>query len=481
MLAVSLVASINEVFQIALSLRELFESPVFTDLCQTISCSVSLSNSILLLHIAVHTTPYALSESQKRLWVLEQLIESRSSPYVVYADIVVPESVPTSDICLALHTLMLRHDLLRSCFPDVDGVPVRQHLPASTPMLLHFLDLSGLSHQSATAALRDLAPLYASRVHIAYTMPWYAVLASGPGVTIVHLGIHHIVTDRLSMELLASEMTHICAARANGAREPVLAPLAVTYQDYVSWQHQLLSSPAANEARCYWEQTLADLPAMALPIDNNRPAVQTFEGSTASVHLPGHVLRHLHLFAASQEATPFAVLLAALAVALGKACSQSSLAFGVPVGGRTSSLLSGLVGYFINTVIMRVGFAPDTSVASLVADLHDVVISSLDHQMVPFDSLVQSHAGDHDLSKAPLVQVTYDHVSKSAGQGAALSGWGVLSRAVESAKFDLSFTTTDLSGSFVLEVEYNIALFQRSTAMRLLNSFAASVQRRVSV
>ncbi|HZF10731.1 MAG TPA: amino acid adenylation domain-containing protein [Thermoanaerobaculia bacterium] len=419
------------------------------------------------------TGPAPLSFAQERLWFLDQL--SPGSPlYNVPLALRLRGALDAGALAASLEALVGRHEALRTRFAVLaEGSPVQWVAPALERVLPQ-VDLTGLPEDRRETAALGLARQEALR-------PFD--LARGPLLrsTLVRLAeshhlllltLHHIVADGWSMGVLVRDMGELYGAVA--ARRPAVLPeLPVQYADFAVWQREWLAAGALAEQLAWWRERLAGAPAeLELPVDRPRPAVPSFRGAYLPLQLPAALSRDLSTFGRGRSATPFMVLLAAFTALLSRLAGVADLVVGTPVANRERPEISGLIGFFVNTLPLRGDLSGDPAFGALLARVQAGAMAALAHPDVPFERLVEELAPDRDLRRAQLFQVMLA-LQNAPVDPLELPGLALepLALAGETAKFDLTLalgeTATGFSGSF----EYATDLFDTVTVERLAARF----------
>ncbi len=219
--------------------------------------------------------------------------------------------------------------------------------------------------------------------------------------------MHHIVADGWSLSILKRELEVLLAAYSDGRPSP-LPELPIQYADFACWQRSVLQGSYLNGLFAYWQKQLKDAPAqLILPTDRPRPAVQTFRGASLSMPLPGGLATELRALSQQQGATLFMTLLAAFGALLSRYSGQSDLVIGTPIANRTRSELEGLIGFFVNTLALRLDLSGDPSFTTLLERVRVVATGAYAHQDLPFEMLVAKLAPERHLSHTPLFQVMF--------------------------------------------------------------------------
>ncbi|MEW2619100.1 amino acid adenylation domain-containing protein [Streptomyces sp. NPDC048106] len=413
------------------------------------------------------TRPLPLSFAQERLWFLDRTSD-RGDSYLLWYCWRVRGGLERAAWQQALDDLVTRHEVLRTALIESDGRPVQQVCdPVGVP--LHWEAApAGPDEEARLAAVRRRAVALATRRFDLARPPLLraGVWELADDDHVVLLALHHAVTDGWSKGVLLDELAHHYAARRAG-REGRLPALPVQYGDFAVWQRERADSGALEPQLAYWETVLADTPALELPTDRPRPAAFTGRGGAVEIDLPAGLVHRVDAFARERGATRFMVLLAAAQAVLARWSGQTDIAVGTPVAGRGRLELEPLVGFFVNTVVLRTDLSGRPAFTALVDRVRDVVLGAFDHQEVPFERVVERLRPARDLSRNPLFQVMVDVQDASTG-GSGLPGLDTRDFPLpwESAKFDLTATFVVRPEGFALNVEYAADLFEPATATR---------------
>ncbi|HWS54339.1 MAG TPA: amino acid adenylation domain-containing protein, partial [Pyrinomonadaceae bacterium] len=409
------------------------------------------------------------SFSQQRLWFIDQL-EPGSAAYNIPSGVKLTGPLDTSALAESLNDIARRHETLRTTFATSGGEPVQvihPHLPLDVPCL----DLTRLPAAEREEEARRLAAEEAQRpFDLARGPLWRASLVKlSPEEHVLLLTMHHIVSDGWSTGVLVEELAELYAARREG-REASLPGLAVQYADYARWQHQHLAGEELERQLGYWREQLAGAPAvLELPTDRPRPPVQTFRGGSARLTIPARPYRALGELCEREEVTLFMALLAAFKTLLYRHTGQTDIVVGTPSAGRTRAEIERLIGFFINTLVLRTRLSGNPTFRELLGRVREVALGAYAYQDLPFEKLVEELHPERDLSRTPLVQVMFN-LLKFAGQRIELPRLTVESLAPPEAgaKFDLTLYARELGDELELEFVYNADLFEHSTIEAML-------------
>ncbi|MFC8452111.1 amino acid adenylation domain-containing protein [Kitasatospora sp. NPDC057223] len=426
--------------------------------------------------------PLPLSFAQRRLWILDGL-QPGGTEYLMTAALRLRGPLDRAALRTALDGILRRHEVLRTRYPVVDGEPVQVvDEPGGVP--LDEEDLVGLDRAAAEARIAALATGARRPVDLAGGPVFSAVLARlAPEEHAVLLTVHHIACDGESEDILLRELAEryddAVAGRATRSPEP-----PVQYADFALWQRERLSEAALRGRLDHWRERLAGLAPLDLPTDRPRPAVRDSAGGLAPLAVPAGTARQLTALAREHGATPFMALLAAQAVLLGRWSGQRDVAVGTPVAGRDRAQLQGLVGLFLNTLVLRVDLSGAPSFADLLRQVRESALDAYGHQELPFERLVEELAPERDPSRTPLFSTMLLWQDAAASPMPAVMGDLAAERlpvGESTAKFDLTVGLAEQpDGSLSGGVNYASALFDRETAERFAAQFARLLESAVA-
>jgi amino acid adenylation domain-containing protein len=414
-----------------------------------------------------------LSFAQERLWFLEQL-EPGTPRYNVPVLLRLEGAVEPAALAAALAALVARQEALRTAFAASEGRP-RQVISPPGPVPLPVVDLSALPPEAGVAALRRLAGAVARRPFDLACGPLLrAVLARlAPAAHAAVVSLHHIVADGWSLAVFLRELAELYRARRE-REAPRLPELPVQYADFAAWQRRWLTGEVLADQLAYWRRRLEQLPVLELPADRPMPPARSWRGGQVGIKLPAEVGDRLRALAAGRSATPFMVLLAAFQAFLARLSGQSDVAVGSPIANRTRTETEELIGFFVNTLILRTELGDDPPFLGLVDRAREVALGAYAHQDLPFERLVEELAPERELAHSPLVRVVFA-LQNAPAPPPGLPGLALRLEPVDTgtAKFDLTLgLVEDGGGGLTGVLEYDRDLFDATTARRLVRGFA---------
>ncbi|PEH87142.1 non-ribosomal peptide synthetase [Burkholderia gladioli] len=468
LLAVQLISRIAAL-GVELPLASLFASPTLAGLSSVIA-DRGHQGAIALPPITplAREGELALSFSQQRLWFLAQL-DGVSATYHMPLALRLQGRLDQAAWQRALDTLLDRHEALRSVFVTVQGQPRVRLLPVGTALPVTHHDLRG-----AADARQQLQAISSQEVHAGFD------LEQGPLIRarLIRLSEdehaflltqHHIVSDGWSLDVLLGELQALYHAYLHGRPDP-LAPLAIQYPDYAAWQRQWLTGERLQAQVDYWRDTLADAPVLLdLPTDRPRPAQQSFVGAHVPVRFDAELTQALRRLAQTHGVTPYMIVMAAWAAVLARLSGQQDIVIGTPSANRNRQEVEPLIGFFVNTLALRLDLSGAPDAATLLARVRQAALAAQDHQDLPFEQVVEIVNPPRNLGHAPLFQVMFAWQSR---QGASLDLPGLeatpLPLAYDAVNFDLELALEESGHDIAGTLNYSTALFEQDTIERQL-------------
>ncbi|QCD57260.1 non-ribosomal peptide synthetase [Streptomyces hawaiiensis] len=416
-----------------------------------------------------------LSFGQERIWIFEQL---NSDVRAYHLPLVLAFPGDRADVPVLEHALsavVRRHEVLRTALPTVDG-RVQPEARAATPVSVTCVETSQ----------EELDELLTERIRTPFALEEAPLLRAEllrmPERDLLLLTLHHIASDGTSLDLVVRELGDLYEElRAGGAPREISLP--VQYADFAQWQRERLDEAEVERLLGYWRQRLDGVPALELPTDRPRPAIAGHRGSRELFRVPAHLTDKVRELCRAQGVTLFMGLLAPLQVLLGRYADESDVAVGTLVGGRQRPEVEDVVGYFVNTVVLRTDLSGDPSWRELLTRVREVAQGAYAHQELPFEKLVERLCPTRDLSRNPLFQVLFALDEEApAGVLTEVFDRKELEGRLGSARFDLAFDVTDHavgSGDLSVSIEYATDLFDRAFVQRLAIHFVRVLEQMV--
>ncbi|WRZ04759.1 non-ribosomal peptide synthase/polyketide synthase [Streptomyces sp. NBC_00385] len=475
LLATRLVSRIRTALGAELSIRRLFEAPTVAGIAAEVALGTGTARTGVVAGVRPERVP--LSFAQRGQWFVHRL-EGPNATYNIPVALRLSGALDQEALEAALADVVVRHESLRTVIAEDDegAYQIVRTGDTTVPLAVEQVaDEERLGEALAVATARAF--------DLATEIPLRATLfRAGPDDHVLLLLLHHIAADEWSFGPLARDLTEAYTARCEGVA-PDWEPLAVQYADYTLWQREVLGSeddPESAIARqlAYWRAALAGLPAeLDLPTDRPRPATPSHRGGTITFDIPQELHAGITDVAREHQASTFMVLQAALSVLLNRLGAGTDIPIGTPIAGRTDDAVEDLIGYFLNTLVLRSDLSGDPTFSELLTRVRHSDLAAYSNQDVPFERLVevlnpQRSATRHPLFQVRLVVQNADPRS-SAGRALELPGLSasMVPTGAEGAKFDLLFRLYEKEAGLGGVLEYSADLYDASTAQSLCERF----------
>ncbi|WP_273826404.1 condensation domain-containing protein, partial [Pseudomonas asplenii] len=473
LLAVQLLSRLRRKLGARISLRELFDDPTVRGLAALVNASApSEAQSIPR---ANRSGRLPLSFAQQRLWFLDHLDHAAGAAYHLPMALRLSGRLDKVALQATLDRLVMRHETLRTRFELVDGEPLQKIAPADTRFPLTEQDLRALSAESREATLARLGQDNATQLFDLSQGPLVRgqLLQVADDEHVLLITLHHIVSDGWSNSVLAHEVSVLYNAFSQGQKDPLPA-LALQYVDYATWQRQALDGPALQAQVDFWRKHLEGAPTLlSLPLDRPRPAIQSYAGGIVECAFSPSLSADLRAFSQAQGSTLFMVLLAGWSVLMHHLSGQHDVVVGTPVANRQRPELESLIGFFANTLALRIGTDRELRVSDLLGRIKDLTLAAYSHQDLPFEQVVSALQPTRSMSHSPLFQVmlSLDNTPPAPLQ---LPGLQVasLDSAHRTTQFDLSLSLVDTGERIRGSLQYASDLFDVSTVQAIAELFA---------
>jgi amino acid adenylation domain-containing protein len=433
--------------------------------------------------------PAPLSFAQERLWFLSQLDPGSPAYNITFA---LPISVPLDLPALqkALQGLVRRHEILRTTFPAVDGVPVQNVGPA-TAELPEVLDLSLLPAADRQGRVDQLMASASAKPFDLANGPilHLQVIRRGDNDHILLVSLHHIAIDGWSLGILFRDLFALYG-EASGGPPASLPPLPIQFGDFAEWQRRTLQSEALNPHLDYWRKRLAELSVLQLPTDRPRPKRSTFRGAGDGFLLQGDVARAIRDISRRDGLTLYTTLLATFKILLARYTGRTDIVVGSPIANRDRPEVANLIGFFVNMLVLRTELAGVSSFREVLRRVRSTVLEGFAHQQVPFEKLVLELSPQREPGLNPLFQVTFalDSTPPIAPPETPPGALGTLGVPNQTTRFDLEAVATELPDALLFSLVYSVDLFDAATIRRmmeewrvLLEEFAANPDQPLTV
>jgi amino acid adenylation domain-containing protein/non-ribosomal peptide synthase protein (TIGR01720 family) len=483
LLATQVVARLRAALGVELPLRRIFEAPTISMLAEQVAAAHQTDAEMPPLVPVAHDRPLPLSFAQQRIWFLDRLDPGRAT-YTIPIALRLTGPLDLAAFQHSLTMIVARHAALRTTIIIQEGQPMQVIAPAGsegklTAPYLPLIDLQPLPEAERMAAARRLL---AAEAHEPFDLARgpllrLALLRLTPDVHVLLLTLHHIIADGWSLRVLVRELAalyttlHARQPAQQSAPLSVLSALPIQYADYAVWQAGWMQGEVLETQLAYWRRSLAGIPPVIdLPTDWPRAAVRTFRGARQQLLLPQDLSEALTAISQREGATPFMVLLAAFKVLLQRYTGQPDIVVGTPIAGRSRGEIEGLIGCFLNTLVLRTDLSGDPSFHELLRRVREVCLGAYAHQDMPFEKLIEELQPERDLSYTPLFQVFFNMLNfpdrRLTLPGLTLA---VLESPEIGAKFDITLYVDERDRRFHFDLVYNADLFAPERMRGLLD------------
>lgn len=468
--ATQMISALKKNFAVTITQQEFFQSSTVEELASLVEKKLSRTRTheMDIVTFSDRGNVVEMSSAQKRQWFLYEM--DRENPY--YNNTLVIRL--TGEIHLpilrsSIIELVNKHETLRTTFVMVDGIP-SQIIADEELVEIEEIDLK---HLSAEETLQKLEGLRQREANTAFKIENSAfrakvILIDEKRVEIL-LSVHHIVSDGWSMGILVKDIAEIYEDIRQWG-ESKQEPLPIQYADYTLWQNEFMKGEEFSKQLSYWKEKLAeDIPVLDLPLDKPRPPIQTYRGKVKTFTLHENMTRMLKEICQEEECTLFMLLLSAFSSLLHRYTGQEDLVVGSLVANRNREQIEKLIGFFVNTLPLRINLHREMQFTELLSQVKKTTIDAYDHQDVPFELLVDELQIERDSSRNALFQVLF------VLQNAQLQAVDLEKATMEleildsdTAKFDMSVQIFELEDTLSIKLEYNTDLFFDDTIERFL-------------
>ncbi|KGV52981.1 non-ribosomal peptide synthetase [Burkholderia pseudomallei] len=463
LLAVQLVSRLRQALSVEVALSTVFDAPVLSALAERLEAE----NTEVLppIPLAPRDGRIALSLAQQRLWFLTQL-EGVSEAYHMSGAVRLDGPLNREVLQRALNRIVMRHEALRTCFAREEGEPIQVIQPhADLTVSYHDLREAEQTEQRA----KDLSQAHASApFDLSRDLPVRVLLLQlADEAHVVQVVMHHIASDGWSVGVFLQELSALYGSFIAEQGDP-LAPLPLQYADYAAWQRRWLASGQLEKQGAFWQTNLSGAPTLLeLPTDRPRPPKQSHAGASVEVKLGAALSERVKRLSQRHGVTPYMTLLSSWAAVLSRLSGQEEVVIGSPVAGRNRTEVEALIGFFVNTLALRLDLSSEPTVGELLKRTKAQVLSAQAHQDLPFDQVVERVKPPRSTAHPPLFQVMFVWQNMPAGE---LTIPGLTIRAVETplqtAQFELTLSLQEAGDDIVGHLNYASALFDESTVRR---------------
>ncbi|MFY2561145.1 amino acid adenylation domain-containing protein [Corallococcus terminator] len=484
LMATQVISRVGRAFGVELPLHALFETPTLRGLAEKVSTELRSHRGVSAPPVkpAPRGEMVPASFSQRRLWFMQQLHPSSVSYNTPFA-IGLEGRVDVSALERSLQALAQRHESLRTTFTEVQGEPV-QVIQAFQPLSLWVVDLRDLPEAEQQRRRQETLDAQARTPFDLERGPLLrqAIIHLTEDRHVLLLTLHHIVSDGWSMGVMLQELGTLYASFKDGNESP-LGALPLQYADFALWQRQWLQGAPLEKGLAYWKEQLGSARgALELPTDRPRAAARLHPSAIERAWLSAPLVAQLQALSRKEGVTLFMTLLAAWQTLLRRYSGQEDISVGTPIANRNRAELEGLIGFFVNSLVMRADLSGAPTFRELLGRVREVALGAYAHQDIPFEQIVETVSPERRIDQHPLFQVMFA-LQNAPLQLPRLDG---LSMSFEelgtgTAKFDLILTAEQAGNELAVSLEYDTDLFDAATIERMLGHFetllSAAVQQ----
>ena len=476
LLATRLISRVKNVFGIDLPLRTLFESPTVSGLAERIRQARGvIAPAIPPLERAQRGDRLPLSFAQRRLWILDRM-QPNSGTYNIHFGLRMAGKLDKKALRKSLDALLLRHEVLRTSFPEIDGQPVQQ-IAAELKLQLEETDLQQLGQTEREAETRKLAYEEANKPFDLSHGPLLRarLLQLDERMHVFLVTLHHIVSDGWSIAIMVEEFSRLYEAYSRQGLLD-LPELKVQYADFAIWQSGWLRDDVLEQHLKYWRTQLAGAEPLRLPTDRPRTSQTGRRGGRDTFELGPELTRELKALAQREGVTLFMMLLTAFQWMLARHTGQEDIVVGTDIANRNRLEIEGLIGFFVNQLVLRGNLSGDPSFRETLRRARQVVLEAYDHQDLPFEKLVEELAPERSANATPLfsVKLVLQNVRRPDLALPDLSITPMDLQEME-AKFDILVNLTETANGLTAFVHYNADLFSAGAMRSLLRFYRATL------
>lgn len=417
-----------------------------------------------------------LSQAQQRLWFFDQL-EKGSATYNMPVNLRISGEMNIQALQKAMNLIQIRHEVLRSYIRAYDEIPVS--VIRETPSLTSVIDLTFLdTHLQQSEIDRWISDFSSMPFSLEYGPLFQSVvLKCNSEEFILLINMHHIVSDGWSLGLLSKELESAYTAYCSES-EPDLVRLNATYSDYTLWQNDLVKSGEIQRQIDYWKSKLHDLPPLLeLPTDRPRPAIKTYRGATHRFELDQDQTRIVKSLADSLQVTPYMVLLAIFGTLLHKYTGKNDIPIGTPLANRRKTEFESLIGFFVNTQVLRMDVQSERSFVDIVSQSKQLALEALSNQDVSFEHLVEALQPNRNMGYSPLFQVMLTmQTGKISPPKLPSLHTEIFEHENTISKYDLTLLFAEEKNVLACYAEYSTDIFDEWRIKQLASHFAQLIQ-----
>jgi amino acid adenylation domain-containing protein len=462
--AAVLITRIHQVFDVRITLREMFLKPTVLGMVEFIKSSSK--EEFTSIPPVEKKDYYLLSSAQKRLFILQEINPDNTFYNLPYL-LPLVKDVDIEKVKITFERIISRHEILRTSFHMREGESC-QRIEEEVPFEIEIPDTEGLDFGGDRDALNDWAMTTLVTPFDFEKPPLMRVkmIFLDNGDKYLFIDIHHIITDAASQLLLTREFHELYAGN-------ILPHLRIQYKDFAEWQNSKEYKKRTLLQERFWMRKLhGELPVLQLPLDFPRPAVQNFEGATAQFLLGKEEAKGIKRISKEKDATSFMVLLSLYTILLSKITGMEDIIVGSPLSGRLHNDLQPLIGMFLNTLVLRNYPTEERTYSEYLSNVKHHILEAFENQEYQFEDQVESLVKNRDFSRNPIFDVVFSFlVQEEQTEETKIMDEGTIIHKQTTSKFDMALRGLDLGETIFFGFEYSTKLFKKESMGRFISSF----------
>ena len=478
LLATRMISRIRETLGVEMQLKTIFDAPtlsLFADEFEKCSRLKMALPAPLLVPSECNHAP--LSFAQKRLWLAHQL-DPDSRSYTITVAARLAGNLDCIAMVQSLRTIIQRHEMLRTCFPVLDGEP-RQQVVSAEEIPIMVLDFEECGTAASEAHVRSVIEELRGKVFDLASPPLMRILLCRltSQEHILAMSMHHIVGDGWSVGLFIEELNSLYEAKRAGRPSP-LAPLPIQYRDFAEWQQKAFHGEYFESLLVYWSSQLKGLIPARIPSDFRKPAVRLKGARGIDMEMPVDILKTLHRRAEAETVTHFMIFAAALQVLVARYANVKDVAIGTSLANRNRTETEPLIGYFVNQVVLRQGFPGDPTMLDALRSSRRTILDAYLHQDAPFDYLVEKLNPHRSPDENPFFQIllVFQNVPSAALQLTDSTMSDFVLKNPASDKFDMTFFIFESQKAITVSLNYNADIYSEETITTFLDRYQTVIR-----
>ncbi|MBO9733248.1 MAG: amino acid adenylation domain-containing protein, partial [Chitinophaga sp.] len=468
LMVIRAVSAIRKTMGLEVAIKQMFDYPTVYSLAEVLK-NTKQEVVVPPIPITDRSKLLPLSFPQERLWFIDKL--KGSVQYHMPWVFKLKGTIHAAHLESAFRDILRRHEVLRTVIQETAGSGYQVILEAGgwNMRCLTAADIisAGITVdeyiQEVLNTPFDLSADFMLRVHL---------ITTGDDEYLLVAVTHHIAFDGWSLSLLVEELMEGYRSRLEN-RPAIIKALPVQYADYAAWQRTYLTPAMMTEKLLYWKTQLHDLQPLALLTDYPRPAQQSVTGAQLSKLYPVSLKNGLLALSQQEGVTLFMTLLAAFKVLLFRYTGQSSVQVGTPVAGRQQQETEGLIGFFVNMLVLKSNVSSDMSFTGLLKNIRETTLAAYEHQDVPFEKVVEALGLGRDMSRHPLFDVKFQVLNTPETRLFDLGNVSLqpVNPGAATAQMDISLDITEQADGLHIQVVYSSHLYTHATIERLLQHY----------